>query len=577
MKLSGIEIKNFRSIGEEAIVLRPWSKCNILVGQNNSGKSTVIRALQKIMGLHSDKIKDSLTELDFHDRDSSNTFEYKLYWMIEDSDPDNVKEIADIIGTNELYFCIEVHANSSLKYVDWSGKDVKKFEDANRLMSLIARETWMRQVPESIIENKMKELTQGAFGLFKSSIPTVHIIPEFRQIRPGDNYHFDGKNLVDLLGGYQIPSIGQDSDQEKFKLIQKFVQNLLHLPTAVLQVTRENELIITNQDLRLPLSSFGTGTHELIIMLTAVLANQGDLYCIEEPEVHLHPRLQRDFVNFLIKHTGNSYILSTHSQVFVNSTEWVSDIQVFHLKNIGGVTCSNALINDSAVIQALTDLGVKPSDLLLTNCTIWVEGPTDRIYIKRWLELVAPELIAERDYSIMFYGGMLLSHLSFERDSTKKISLENIDKVPEELIPILRINQNAIVVMDSDRKGPRGRIRRTKERVKYECEKNDGYCWVTEGKEIENLLPRTAINRSLTKLQGKTIEFECGKYDSFPKKLFQATSTGKLKPVRYENNKVKYSRIFAQETNLDDIEPELLKTLKELVTRIKFWNDLPSD
>jgi hypothetical protein len=43
---------------------------------------------------------------------------------------------------------------------------------------------------------------------------------------------------------------------------------------------------------------------------------------------------------------------------------------------------------------------------------IWVEGPSDRIYIRHWLKLADAHLTEEVHFSIMFYGGKLLSHLS---------------------------------------------------------------------------------------------------------------------------------------------------------------------
>jgi AAA15 family ATPase/GTPase len=49
MELVGIEISNFRSIGEEPVVIYPMQKCNILIGKNNVGKSNVIRAFQWII------------------------------------------------------------------------------------------------------------------------------------------------------------------------------------------------------------------------------------------------------------------------------------------------------------------------------------------------------------------------------------------------------------------------------------------------------------------------------------------------------------------------------------------------
>jgi hypothetical protein len=44
--------------------------------------------------------------------------------------------------------------------------------------------------------------------------------------------------------------------------------------------------------------------------------------------------------------------------------------------------------------------------------SIWVEGPTDRIYLQQWIKLPRSNLEEGVDYSIMFYGGRLLSHLT---------------------------------------------------------------------------------------------------------------------------------------------------------------------
>jgi hypothetical protein len=39
MRLTGIEIRNFRSIGAEPVILNPWKQCNIL----NDGVVTDLR------------------------------------------------------------------------------------------------------------------------------------------------------------------------------------------------------------------------------------------------------------------------------------------------------------------------------------------------------------------------------------------------------------------------------------------------------------------------------------------------------------------------------------------------------
>lgn len=49
-------------------------------------------------------------------------------------------------------------------------------------------------------------------------------------------------------------------------------------------------------------------------------------------------------------------------------------------------------------------IGVKASDLLQSNCVIWVEGPSDRIYIKKWIELFDGHNLEEGlDYQFIYY------------------------------------------------------------------------------------------------------------------------------------------------------------------------------
>lgn len=78
-RLSGFELRNFRSIGERPVVIYPLKKCNILVGQNNAGKSNVLRAIQRISERHR-KNQLSLEDLDLHKRSKEKPFIYKLFF-----------------------------------------------------------------------------------------------------------------------------------------------------------------------------------------------------------------------------------------------------------------------------------------------------------------------------------------------------------------------------------------------------------------------------------------------------------------------------------------------------------------
>lgn len=151
------------------------------------------------------------------------------------------------------------------------------------------------------------------------------------------------------------------------------------------------------------------------------------------------------------------------------------------------------MITDDAKKALLDELGVKASDLLQTNCAIWVEGPSDRIYIRKWLEFYndGERLEEGLHYQFVYYGGSLLSHYS-----TKD----------EGFINLLKINKNSYVVMDSDKKSNSSRLKERVKKIKNELP--DAY-WITKGKEIENYLPEEA----LTSYFGKKTEI--GQFDIF--------------------------------------------------------------
>ena len=79
-------------------------------------------------------------------------------------------------------------------------------------------------------------------------------------------------------------------------------------------------------------------------------------------------------------------------------------------------TCGSAVKDQRSSTFSVTSVNlvyVRTSDIRLVilqaNCVVWVEGPSDRIYLKHWIEAVTSELIEGLHYSIMFYGGRLLS------------------------------------------------------------------------------------------------------------------------------------------------------------------------
>ena len=97
----------------------------------------------------------------------------------------------------------------------------------------------------------------------------------------------------------------------------------------------------------------------------------------------------------------------------------------------------------------------------------------------------APELAEGIDYSILFYGGRLLSHLSPD------------DPEVDDFISLRWLNRNMVILMDSDRKAAGVDLNPTKRRIESKWAEQPGFAGVTDGREIENYVDPDAMLAAL--------------------------------------------------------------------------------
>jgi hypothetical protein len=159
----------------------------------------------------------------------------------------------------------------------------------------------------------------------------------------------------------------------------------------------------------------------------------------------------------------------------------------------------------------------------------------------------------------MFYGGRLLSHLS-----TK------IDAFDEELIALLKINRNSIVVIDRDDfSHDDSKLNDTKNRINSETQ--EGNCWITQGREIENYLTAKTINNWL---KAKYSDLEVSFQYNASTKL--EIGIEKANPgIKFEYNKKKaiYAKEIIDFIEIDDFEILDLKSkMSDMVAKINQWN-----
>lgn len=145
------------------------------------------------------------------------------------------------------------------------------------------------------------------------------------------------------------------------------------------------------------LHNLGDGINTLIILLYQLfMAKPNSWVFIEEPELNLHPGLQRLFLRTLIenptlKEKQLVVFFTTHSNHLLRMTlddgsVASNDVSIFAFQQREGD--SNGFFVRPLVSEhhdALALLGVQNASVLLAQCGIWVEGVTDRHYLRAYL------------------------------------------------------------------------------------------------------------------------------------------------------------------------------------------------
>jgi hypothetical protein len=181
--------------------------------------------------------------------------------------------------------------------------------------------------------------------------------------------------------------------------------------------------------------------------------------------------------------------LTTHSSAALDLFGTSESAQIIHVTHDSKSATAVRVDGHFERLGILGELGAKPSDILQANGIVWVEGPSDAIYLNRWIGLVSGgELREGRNYLCAFYGGALLARTQFVSP----------DKADEELVNLLQINPNVVVMCDGDLSSKRSNYKPRVIRIRDEMERVPGaVTWITETKEIENYLTGEILGKAL--------------------------------------------------------------------------------
>lgn len=509
--LPGIGFSGYRSFAEWQEFLFS-TKVTVLAGVNNSGKSNVLRFLQHVLpktgaGAGNPTQPPSRPQLDDLDRPRGFPDDAPLEIGIPVplgafGDPQDPAQRNGRVNPQDL----KGFREGAMALLAEDGRYWSRFvlvdnqfvpNAVRRDQAMSAWPNWgnshFNQALHALgggtvnAENVMDRILISIGGF--SSLPPVVTIASARRVEATEDEQPDwlsGRGIIRALATLQSPPHDQwASAQPRWAAINRFVQTVLGDPAASLNVPFDFSTIQVETPQRvLPLASLGSGVEQVIVLAAAATVTSRSLVCLEEPETNLHPLLQKKLIRYLTDDTDNQYVIATHSSHLLDDDRATA----YHIRLSRSGSVARLAKRPHELVEICHDLGYRPSDLLQANCVIWVEGPSDRTYLRRWLELLDPSLAEGIDYSIMFYGGKLLSHLTMSEDALT------------EFISLRRLNRASAILIDSDKTNSRQHISATKKRIRDEFLADDpapGLAWVTKCYTIENYIPYEILKRAV--------------------------------------------------------------------------------
>lgn len=569
-----IEFKGKSCFAKHWVGVDPVKPINVIIGRNNSGKSQLLNLVETMCD---DEIQAAEWSLQCHTKLDETTLRSMFSESYSGGDLggnhwiDHGRHLID----RTIVWKLGIDEMQKLKITDETEEDLRT---KNRIkqarisrINANANATFHRKLHGRIFRRLVAdrdirvELPDNTTELESDGTGATNLI---RKLIVSSNDEFPHELIqVELLG----------SLNKIFKQDARFTDIQVKLHDDEQDSKRKDhwEIYLGEDKKRLvSLSNSGSGLKTVILVLLNLLAiprilrqeKSKFVFAFEELENNLHPSLLRNLLQFIETYTRTEeaiVFLTTHSSTTLDVFGISDRTNITHVIHDGEAAITKSVDAHLDRVNVISKLGCRASDLLQSNGIIWVEGPSDRIYLNRWIQIFSGGSLQEgRHYQCVFYGGSLLARTQFR-------AIEDSDP---ELANLFQANPNIVVICDGDRSSKGSHIKARVRRIRDEVRRIPGaHIWITDAREIENYLPSSVLG----KVFGRRCASSPERYEKFfPRKGSRGISfiQTKLGGVTIDKMDLAISAVEYMEKDEMETRFEWKRQMTTIVNRVNAWN-----
>ena len=425
MFLESMDITNFRGIRQLSLRLE---QTTILIGENNTGKSTILDALLLALGSPSAGDRRTFVRDDHHLAGSGSQI----------TDGDTIEIVLRFAERKPGEWPVDITQKlSDVVQLDNSGK----YSVTLRVKSTYASSTTESSPEWDFLNLNMEQLPIKAPQYRRTLQSLVPVFPLQSTRDWGRESHYNARFWGPFVRSLTMkPDVRQDLERELADLNQRIVDghesfgavrdqlgrisklvplkgsnpvNIEALPASVRDILSKTRMSLASiTGARIPIGRHGEGTQNLAIicLFLAYLHSKMDeqysmaspILTIEEPEAHLHPSAAYSVAGLLDNPRGQN-LIATHSGDLIANVA-VTSLKFLRRRRGEIVVCQ---IDGSAFKpkERLTiDHHIRNTrgNILFARCWLLVEGETERIVFERCAPICGTDLALNGVYCIEY-------------------------------------------------------------------------------------------------------------------------------------------------------------------------------